>query len=336
MEEIASEPVAQDEEELVLDSKGNAIKQAPKAPAPKLDLKANIKSEFEAAKASTQEPKVVEPKPEELKPIEKKKYKIKYDGKEEEVEAGDQEIIDALQKSRDYTKKTQQAAEANRQAKSVFDLLENMKKDPNSLFDFAKQYLGHDVESLAEQRLLEKLKYDLMPENERQAYDLTNENKKLKMELEKRTQVERLAQEQAEAEAKALQEQEQDEKAINEIGDFFDSRGITPSNDQLISTLELVLRYWDSPNPVSIEQAWNRVNGREQSMREQFLKTLKPEDLTEEIKKSLRQADVDRIKTNKPWQNSSKKEPSTPTPTVRKAMTSEEYFKQMEKEFSRK
>lgn len=337
--ETASEPVVQDEEELVLDSKGNAVKQAPKAPAPKLDLKANIKSEFANANNEVNtkigKPTEVDQKPDDIEPKspEKKKYKIKYEGKEEEVEVDDQAIIDALQKSRDYTKKTQQAAEANRKAQSVFDLLDNMKKDPNSLFDFANQYLGHDVEKIAEQRLLEKYKYELMPEHERQAYDLTKENKQLKMELDKRTQADKASEEQAAAEAKALQEEKDEEKAIQDIGDFFDSKGIEPSNDNLIDVLQMMLRYVDTPNPLTVEQAWNKVHGREQSKRESILKTLKPEDLTDEIKKALRQADVDRIKTNKPWQNSPKREQATPKVEGRKAVTSEEYFKEIEKSF---
>lgn len=346
------------EEELVLDSKGNAIPQKKNIPTSdpqkrgekfsggKADVRNIANSEFNQAKskeldnasnskigegANPDQKEDVTKQPEEQT---KKKYKIKYNGKEEEVEVDDARIIEALQKDRDYTRKTQEAAEDRRQAESVFKLLENLKNDPQGIFEFAKQYLNHDLESMAEQKILEKLKYEMMDPSDRQHYDLTKENSSLKMELDKRRQLEEAATlEQRKAEEQVKQQQEE-EKFTNEIGNFFDTKGIRPSNDQLISALELVHRYWDSPNPLTIEQAWDRIQVREKSERERLLKTLKPEDLSDEIKNSLRQADVNRIKTNRPWQNSKSEQP-VQAPASRKTVTSEEYFREMEKQFKR-
>ena len=346
-ETITSEPVVDTSDDFEIDERGNFINKKPAVkiePQAKPDLKSIAKSEFDNANKELNTTKDMrtdssgekkEPFLEDEKPVtpEKKKYKIKYEGKEEEVEADDREISDALQMKRDYTKKMQAVSEQRKQAEQVFNVMNNLKQDPNAIFDFANQYLGHDIEKIAEQRLLEKMKYELMPQHERQAYDLTKENSQLKMELDKRTQSDKQAEEQAAAEAKALQDQEQDEKFVQSIGEFFDSKGIEPSNDQLIDVLNMLMRYVDTPNPLTIEQAWSKVDAREQSKRNSFLKTLKHDELPDEIKKALRQADVEKIKTNRPWQNSPKKEQPAPKPQGRKAVSTDEYFKEMEKEF---
>ena len=73
-----------------------------------------------------------------------KRFKLKIDGKEVEMDFTDEEIVAGMQKSFDYTKKTQTLAEYRK----TIDKLNSLGIDPNELDIFAKAKSG-DREALA-------------------------------------------------------------------------------------------------------------------------------------------------------------------------------------------
>jgi len=270
---------------------------------------------------------------------EKKKYKIKYNGKEEEVEVDDNAIVEALQKSRDYTKKTQeaaedrkQAAEARKQAETIFKLLDNLKEDPNGIFDFGKQFLNHDIEAIAEQRVLEKLKYEMMSPEDRERYDLTKENESYKIKEENRRKAEEADALRNKEETEQAERHKQEAEFSQSIKDYFEKQGIKPSSHDFYAMVKLLDLYWDTPNQMTIEQAWQKSQEAKNMTRKEILESLTVDDIPESLKKAIRQADVASFKTSKPWERTSK-EQSIPKVNGKKVMSSEQFLMEMEKQY---
>lgn len=101
------------------------------------------------------------------KPAEKRKYKLKVDGQELEEELSDEEIGVRLQKARAADKRMQESAEVRKAARQ---LLEDIRKDPWAVLSSPE--FGVNLEEIAEQRLAEKYKAELMTEEQRKAFEL--------------------------------------------------------------------------------------------------------------------------------------------------------------------
>lgn len=97
----------------------------------------------------------------------KRRFKLKVDGAEIEEELGDEEIAVRLQKGRAAEKRMQEAAAVRKQFQELKELA---KTDPTLLL---KELAGvEDPDQWMEQRLADKWKRDVMPEQDRKVHDL--------------------------------------------------------------------------------------------------------------------------------------------------------------------
>lgn len=123
----------------------------------------------------------------------KRKYKLKVDGAEQELELGDDEVSVRLQKAMAAEKRMQEAAELRKKAQSLFDTL---KKDPKS----ALKDLGVDIRKQIEDELIAEYQAQQLPEHERAIMDAKKEAEKYKSEVEAfKAEQQRVVQEQLEA-----------------------------------------------------------------------------------------------------------------------------------------
>jgi hypothetical protein len=232
------------------------------------------------------------------KAAEKRKYKLKVDGAEEELELSDDEITLRLQKERAASKRMQESAELKKKFAEAVDLI---KKDPfSALKDPA---FGLDLEQLAEQRLIEKYQREMLPEEERQRMDM---EKKLQ-EYQRREQEAHEAQQRQAYEAQVAQVQQQTEqdflKALELAGAGKDYEVLAEMVDLAKHALgEYGLEL--SPEQLAAEvksrrearetKAWEKARGLRGDA---LLKQLGDEVVQEVLRLS-----VSRVKTNNPFQ----------------------------------
>ena len=180
---VSSEPAAQEE-------------AAPSADEDSVLAAANAAKE----KRQEEQPKQVEKKPEQPKPQPPKKFKIKVDGSEEELD--EDTIVKLAQLGRASNKRFQEAAQVRKQAEEFINLL---KQDPRKVL--TNPAIGVDPYKLAEDWLIEKLEQEKLSPEQQKIREY--EQKLRSYEEEKRQQEEqRKAQEQEKLLAHYSQEYE--------------------------------------------------------------------------------------------------------------------------------
>lgn len=129
---------------------------APSAPSGSVSRSAPADSRF-VDKPVAENPPIAEAR----KEAERRKYKLKIDGLDQDEDLTDDEVSVRLQKAKGAEKRMQEAA-ADR--KKFFAASEAIRNDP---FGALKEAYGIDIEKLAEERLAAKYQEQLLPENER-------------------------------------------------------------------------------------------------------------------------------------------------------------------------
>jgi hypothetical protein len=121
---------------------------------------------------------------------EKRKYKSKVDGVEEELELTDEEVIAFIQKGKASGKRFQEASE---KAKQVEAILEMLKKDPKKALSHPA--IGHSTRKLAEEWLAAELEEELMDPKEKELRTLREQKAEVEGKLKEREEADRSAQE---------------------------------------------------------------------------------------------------------------------------------------------
>jgi hypothetical protein len=147
------------------------------------------------------------------KEAERRRYKLKVDGAELEEELTDDEVTVRLQKARAAEKRMQEAAA---QRKQLQEAVEYLKKDPFAAF---KESFGVDLDELAERRLAERYREQLMTPEEQERLRLQRENESYKA---REAEAQRQREEQARQayEAKVAEEMERDFMSALEASDL--------------------------------------------------------------------------------------------------------------------
>jgi hypothetical protein len=122
-----------------------------------------------------------------------KKWKVKVDGKEEEVD--ENELVRGYSHQKAANKKLQEGIAAKRQAEEFIALM----KDPSKFYEAANK-LGHDPRKLAEEYLAKQLEDELLDPRDKELKIAREKLKKIdEMEAEQKRQVEAQRMEQLEA-----------------------------------------------------------------------------------------------------------------------------------------
>lgn len=126
------------------------------------------------------EEKIVEDKKDEKpEPDAKRKYSIKVNGKEQDVELTDQEVIRYVQKSQASDAAFREASAIKQQS---LQFIEMLKKDPRSVLDHKS--FGHDTRKLAETWLSEAIEDELADPRDKEV-------RQLKKQLVEREEIEK-------------------------------------------------------------------------------------------------------------------------------------------------
>jgi hypothetical protein len=205
-----------------------AAKPTP-APAPKAAAESTeLKRPNAPSKAAPQVPAPTEATPEAKAAEAKRKYKLKVDGQEQELELEDAEVSVRLQKSMAAEKRMQEAAEVRKQFQQLKELA---KSDPAALM---RELAGVDPMEWAKQQVEQQWKLEVMPEHERKVYELEQQLKSYQTQEQRRQQV---AEQQRAQQAQSAMEQ-QLEKDFQRA---FEVSGLewTPDNLELFGKIVL-------------------------------------------------------------------------------------------------
>lgn len=178
---------------------------------------------------------------------ESKKYKVKVDGVESEVD--ENELLTSYQKGRSADKKFQEAAELRKQLEAF---VENVKANPNELLT----QLGHNPKEWAKQLLLAEI------EDEANAAD---PNLRRVAELEKKlTALEEGDKKKKLAEAEAQSRIEEEaivNKIDSEIANAFKEMGITKPTAELVADVaeQMLAQYKLDKKPLDSKEALSRA-----------------------------------------------------------------------------
>jgi hypothetical protein len=210
---------------------------------------------------------------EEMTPAQKKKFKLKiYD---EEREYDEDEVVRYAQKAAAADKRFQEAANLEKRYQGI---IEKLKTDPWQLF----QALEMDPEQAAEQLLLEKLRYEQMTPEQKEALEYRKKYETAQQQLQ------RIKEMQEEEQTRLVQEQYNviksnvADRIDQEIVEAIQSAGIkhkTPALVRRIATKMLTYQQANGGEMLDAKSALRHVMDETKPELQEFLETLSPEDL---------------------------------------------------------
>jgi hypothetical protein len=274
--------------------------------------------------------------PETQAPPPRKRYRVKVDGQEEEVD--EDELVKSYSHHKASSIKMQQAQELRKHAERVqadyTNFLNTIQKDPWKIFDALKM----DPTEAAEKLLLDKLRIQQMTPEQRALYEKEQSLTAKERELEeyKRKQAE---------EAENLAKQQQEEltyKAVKEldgeIGDVLKATGLKPTRRTVSRIAEIMLAHLDSGDGerLGADKAFGIFKGEMQTEISEYLAGLTPEQLLQTLPKpvldAIRKADLDRVRATDPLKHGTRGQASS-THTARNAkrMSTDSLFANLEK-----
>lgn len=168
---------------------------------PETQVEDSPEGENSTQESKTKETNALPPTEETQKPT-PKKYKVKVDDQESEID--EDELIRGYQKGKAGDKRLREAAQQQKQIKQFLD---NLKKGDHN---FLAKVLGKDqAKKMAEKLLLEEIEYEELPEHEKTIRQLQREKEDLQKEKETQEK-QRVLRERQALEKKASQELEED------------------------------------------------------------------------------------------------------------------------------
>ena len=223
-----------------------------------------------------------------------RKYKVKIDDTEEEIE--ESELLKGYQKAKSSDRRFQEAAQLRKEAseseEQMRDLFQQLRDNPDLL-----EELGIDVDDYAQKRMLRNLERSLKSPEEL-------ELEELRAFKNKQGQAEKVREE---SEQKIVLDRQYDE-AVNsidtEIFETLQDSGMKPTPrliariaEQLLATLD------DEGNRGNATEAFGRVKNDIQADVKELLENLEPEQLAEmfpSLVKKLRAASISSAEKNIP------------------------------------
>lgn len=260
---------------------------------------------------------------------EQKKHKLKiYDQEEEYTE---EEVLKMAQKSRAADFKFNKAAELD---KARASWLETAKKNPWVVFD----ELGLNADELAEARLMEKLKIQMMTPEQKEAWEAKSERDELKKRLEA-TESERKAEKEALEKGELDRLQSDYAKQLDHtIPEMFKEQGIAATPRRIARVAEFLIAHAETHGSVpDLKQAMSLSEKELEKDFQDYLPKMSVEQLLKilprELRDGLRKYDLDELKQQNPLRT--KERPQvTPQQRVTKSvrMSSDAWFdKQLSK-----
>jgi hypothetical protein len=191
-------------------------------------------------------------------PVEKKKYKVKVD--KEELEVDEDELIRSYSHKKASDKRFMEAAEMRKQVDAQLAQL----KDPKAIFGYMKQNFSKEITELAKDYIYEQIQEEAMSPEQRAARDKDRELEDYR--AKDKEAKEKAAKEAEENEKRTKAEQHQArmtehmDKFTNDVQTFFNDAKVKPSVPQVRELLGLMIAAGEKGADLSIKDAWAAVN----------------------------------------------------------------------------
>jgi hypothetical protein len=257
-----------------------------------------------------------------------KKHKAKVDGKEAEVDYD--ELVRGYGHNQAANARMREAAELKKAAeareKSLYDSIYSWKQNPTSAFE-ALEKLGIDVESLAHERVLKKMQYEMMTPEEREAFDAKRELETYR-ERDKRLAEEKRQKDLEQMRQKAVTDLEQE---VIEYLDKSSGRAepalVGRAFDEMISAME-------NGQEITLDEAFKRANGwfdqESKAIFDRQLKALIAKgQVPKELANMVRMADVDQLRKKPPERKPQEERPQQKS----SAKGIDDFFNDLDKRF---
>lgn len=251
-----------------------------------------------------------------------RRFKVRVDGREQEVD--ESELIRGYTHSQAAHARMREAAELRKRVEPLINKFEKAKKDPYAIFELG-QDLGLDLRDLARQFTVEEMRYELMSDEEKRAYD---REKKL-------SRYERAEQEWQRQQAQKRIEEAKQQAATQvetELMGFYEKLGDVPSPHLVGRTIEYLIAAHTNRQNLTVEQAHNLAKRdfdklENETLNQKIQKMLASGDIPEEWAAAVRKADLARMRQQPPGrrtENRSDKKPEKP-------MNIDDWFNQRER-----
>jgi hypothetical protein len=258
-----------------------------------------------------------------------KKHKAKVDGKEFEVDYD--ELVNGYGHKKAANERMREAAEARKRAdakeKALVNALQNWKTNPESAFQ-ALEKLGIDIDDYAHKRVLKKMEYELMSDEERQQFHDKEELTQYRTEAQKRQEAERQRQ-LKEMETKSLTDLEQNILGyIQQTGRNFTPELVGRAVDHIISALE-------QGQEIGIDEAFKRAEGwykkTSNSIFQNELKSMVEKgEVPKELAELVRKADIAQVRNQPP-----KRQPVQESTTKKTANSMDDFFGDLDRRYKK-
>lgn len=265
--------------------------------------------------------------------LKSRKHRVKVDGKESEVDFD--ELLKGYSHGSAANARMREASEAKKELESVrarekaiLDSIGAWKTKPESLWETAERF-GVDVDALAHERVLKKMQYEMMSDDERAHYERD----------QKLSQYE--ARDKAEAEAKQKQEIERmRQHAVtdleNNILAHLEKAGGSVSPAIVGRAIDAMITAMNAGEDLSIEQAFQRANGwyskeRDGIFNEHLQALLAKGEVPKELAEAVRKADMAALKRQPPKRHDA---PVTQT-QEKKSVGVDDFFGNLERKFKK-
>ncbi len=215
-----------------------------------------------------------------LTPSEKKKYKIKVDQEEMELELSDEELIKELQKSRSADQRYKIAAEQRKQTEGLLEALKHnpvevLKRigwDDKKIFDL----IGDNVIDLAEEKLAAKYQREMLSKEERRLLELEEENNRLKQTEEERAAIQERIEYRSQVEA-------QKEHYTRSINSAIEEAGLENTPELSGEVKRIAAAYIKQNRDATWGEIINLANSRIEQQRNRLLSNISVDKLAELI-----------------------------------------------------
>jgi hypothetical protein len=258
-----------------------------------------------------------------------KKHKAKVDGKDFEVDYD--ELVNGYGHNKAANERMQQAAEARKRAdakeKALVDALNNWKTNPDNAFKSLEK-LGIDVDDYAHKRVLKKMEYELMSEEERERYHEKEELSQYRTEKQKQKEADDKRQLQ-ERRNKSLTDLETNILShIEKTGKKFSPELVGKAVDHIISALE-------EGQEIGVEEAFKRAEGWYQKTSSSIFNTelkslIAKGEIPKELADMVRKADIAQVRGQPP-----KRTPMAETQPKLTANTVDDFFGDLDRRYKK-
>lgn len=286
--------------------------------------------EAEGTEALPQEGSSPEPKKETPQQVARRKYKIKVDGKEDEVELSDDDIQRDYQKWRSANQRFEQASQIYKKVQPLLNARE--KGDLDQLLDGVPD---DQRRKWAEQYLSKWIELQEMDPKEREALELKKENEQYKKKEEEQKKQAETAREKQVRQTLAKQAQTMIQDDIAEVLQDLPQDKRSP---RLVARIadEMLTHFRAGKGKLPAKQAFERAQSNLETDVNQLLGSMDSEQLVQylpkEVVNKVLKYHTEKVKSQSPF-GASKASTPPKTRTAQSRMTTDDYFSKLDEKF---